>query len=141
MADYNLNRRLPPIRACLFDMDGLLIDSEDIYTFVINQILHEYGKPNLPWSIKAQLQGRPQPQVRVLFSHSYSGEHSLYGINTTGKEFILIYFSSPPYTVWSSVSKMGPATHLAGRVTEENRCTSTASVPKDTAAARCYAAD
>lgn len=76
MTDYNLNRRLPPIRACLFDMDGLLIDSEDIYTFVINQILHEYGKPNLPWSIKAQLQGRPQPQVRVLFLHN-SGEHSL----------------------------------------------------------------
>ncbi|EFE30400.1 uncharacterized protein ARB_02772 [Trichophyton benhamiae CBS 112371] len=67
MADYNLNRRLPPIRACLFDMDGLLIDSEDIYTFVINQILHEYGKPNLPWSIKAQLQGRPQPQSGQVF--------------------------------------------------------------------------
>ncbi|KAM5463555.1 putative pseudouridine 5'-phosphatase [Microsporum ferrugineum] len=48
-------------------MDGLLIDSEDIYTFVINQILREYGKPNLPWSIKAQLQGRPQPQSGQVF--------------------------------------------------------------------------
>jgi pseudouridine 5'-phosphatase len=58
----------PPVRACLFDMDGLLIDSEDIYSFVTNKILHEYGKPDLPWSIKAQLQGRPAPQVPTMCS-------------------------------------------------------------------------
>lgn len=51
------------MRACLFDMDGLLIDSEDKYTAITNAILQEYGKPTLPWSIKAQLQGRPQPEV------------------------------------------------------------------------------
>lgn len=51
------------MRACLFDMDGLLIDSEDKYTDITNAILQEYGKPLLPWSIKAQLQGRPQPDV------------------------------------------------------------------------------
>lgn len=45
-------------------MDGLLIDSEDIYTKCNNEILHEHGKPSLPWSIKAQLQGRPGPEVR-----------------------------------------------------------------------------
>lgn len=55
----------PRIRACLFDMDGLLIDSEDLYTKVTNEILQKYGRPNLPWSIKAQLQGRPQPEVRL----------------------------------------------------------------------------
>ncbi|EEP79759.1 conserved hypothetical protein [Uncinocarpus reesii 1704] len=44
-------------------MDGLLIDSEDLYTLVVNKILHEYGRPSLPWSIKAQLQGRPAPEV------------------------------------------------------------------------------
>lgn len=54
---------LPRVRACLFDMDGLLIDSEDIYTTITNQILQEHGKPLLPWSIKAQLQGRPQVEV------------------------------------------------------------------------------
>ena len=53
----------PPVRACIFDMDGLLIDSEDIYTLVVNEILHEYGKPNMPWSVKATLQGRPGPEV------------------------------------------------------------------------------
>ena len=54
---------LPPIRACLFDMDGLLIDSEDLYTNCTNEILRKYGKPDLPWRVKAQLQGRPAPQV------------------------------------------------------------------------------
>ncbi|RAL15755.1 haloacid dehalogenase superfamily protein [Aspergillus homomorphus CBS 101889] len=58
---------LPRVRACLFDMDGLLIDSEDIYTSVTNTILQEYGKPLLPWSIKAQLQGRPAPEAGRIF--------------------------------------------------------------------------
>ncbi|KAI9667799.1 MAG: hypothetical protein M1821_000618 [Bathelium mastoideum] len=50
-------------------MDGLLIDSEDIYTLCTNIILHENGKPDLPWSIKAQLQGRPGPEAtRILES-------------------------------------------------------------------------
>ncbi|KAF2735231.1 HAD-like protein [Polyplosphaeria fusca] len=57
----------PPIRACLFDMDGLLIDSEDLYTIVTNTILERYGRSKLPWSIKAQLQGRPGPQAGAIF--------------------------------------------------------------------------
>ena len=44
-------------------MDGLLIDSEDIYTICTNAVLREYGRPDLPWKIKAQLQGRPGPAV------------------------------------------------------------------------------
>lgn len=40
-------------------MDGLLIDSEDLYTICTNRILNKYGRPDLPWSIKAQLQVRP----------------------------------------------------------------------------------
>ena len=44
-------------------MDGLLLDTEDIYTKCNNMILQEYGRPNLPWEIKAQLQGRPGPVV------------------------------------------------------------------------------
>ena len=45
-------------------MDGLLIDSEDIYTNITNAVLSEYNRPPLPWHIKAQLQGRPGPAVR-----------------------------------------------------------------------------
>jgi pseudouridine-5'-monophosphatase len=57
----------PRIRAALFDMDGLLIDSEDLYTISTNTILERYGKPPIPWSIKAQLQGRPGPQAGQIF--------------------------------------------------------------------------
>ncbi|KAJ9652209.1 hypothetical protein H2198_008513 [Neophaeococcomyces mojaviensis] len=57
----------PPVRACIFDMDGLLINSEDAYTDVTNTILHENGRPDLPWSIKAQLQGRPGPAAGKIF--------------------------------------------------------------------------
>ncbi|KAI9723950.1 MAG: hypothetical protein M1812_000668 [Candelaria pacifica] len=57
----------PPVRACLFDMDGLLIDSEDLYTICTNTVLREYGKPDLPWNIKAQLQGRPGPEAAKIF--------------------------------------------------------------------------
>jgi pseudouridine-5'-monophosphatase len=44
-------------------MDGLLIDSEEVYSEVTNIILREHGKPDLPWDIKAQLQGRPGPEA------------------------------------------------------------------------------
>ncbi|CAK3994218.1 HAD superfamily hydrolase [Lecanosticta acicola] len=53
----------PAIKACLFDMDGLLIDSEDKYTICTNEVLREYGRPDLPWNIKAQMQGRPGPSA------------------------------------------------------------------------------
>jgi len=48
-------------------MDGLLIDSEDAYTRVTNTILRENGRPDLPWAIKAQLQGRPGPSAGKIF--------------------------------------------------------------------------
>lgn len=67
MLTFCSNTPPPRIRAALFDMDGLLIDSEDIYTEVTNTILARYGKPNLPWSIKSQLQGRPGPQAGAIF--------------------------------------------------------------------------
>jgi hypothetical protein len=60
----------PPVRACLFDMDGLLIDTEDLYTTVTNTLLAQCGRPPLTWHIKAQLQGRPVSAVRPLTSLS-----------------------------------------------------------------------
>ncbi|CRG83910.1 putative protein C4C5,01 [Talaromyces islandicus] len=57
----------PRIRACLFDMDGLLLDTEDRYTSMTNEILQMYDKPTLPWFIKAQLQGRPAPEASKIF--------------------------------------------------------------------------
>lgn len=57
----------PPILACLFDMDGLLLDTEDLYSLCTNTLLAEFNKPALPWSIKAQLQGRPGPAASDIF--------------------------------------------------------------------------
>jgi pseudouridine-5'-monophosphatase len=49
----------PAIRACIFDMDGLLINTEDIITLCINQLLEKYGRPAFTRSIRAQLMGVP----------------------------------------------------------------------------------
>lgn len=56
----------PRIKACLFDMDGLLINTEDMYTEATNRMLAEYGKGPLPWSVKIELQGRPGPEAAQL---------------------------------------------------------------------------
>ncbi|RDW69412.1 hypothetical protein BP6252_08432 [Coleophoma cylindrospora] len=48
-------------------MDGLLLDSEDKYSICTNLMLAKYGKPPMPWSIKAQLQGRPGPAAGAIF--------------------------------------------------------------------------
>ena len=57
----------PPVRACIFDVDGLLINSEDIYTEIYNNILRTYGRPDLPWSIKSKQQSGGR-QVLLLAS-------------------------------------------------------------------------
>jgi pseudouridine 5'-phosphatase len=51
----------PSVRACIFDVDGLLINSEDIYTEAYNNILHSYGRPSYPWGVKARQQSRGHP--------------------------------------------------------------------------------
>jgi len=48
-------------------MDGLLLDTEDKYTECVNTMLARYGRPPMPWSIKAQLQGRPGPAAAAIF--------------------------------------------------------------------------
>ena len=61
---------LPPIRACIFDVDGLLINSEDIYTEIYNSVLKSYNRPPLPWHIKAKQQSRGR-EVADPFSSSF----------------------------------------------------------------------
>jgi len=67
----------PKVRACLFDMDGmiclglglivgLLIDSERIYTEVTNIFLAQHGKGPLPLDIKVQLMGTSLNQIRLM---------------------------------------------------------------------------
>lgn len=54
-----LGTSFPAVRACIFDMDGLLINSEDVITLSTNQILEKYGRPPFTRSIRAQLMGIP----------------------------------------------------------------------------------
>jgi len=56
----------PPVRACLFDMDGLLIDTEDRYTLCHNILLAQYNTGPMTWDIKSQLQGRPAHEAVAL---------------------------------------------------------------------------
>ncbi|KAK3358099.1 putative haloacid dehalogenase-like hydrolase [Lasiosphaeria hispida] len=49
----------PAIRACIFDMDGLLINSEDMVTQSTNNLLAKYGRPLLTGSIRVQIMGIP----------------------------------------------------------------------------------
>lgn len=44
-------------------MDGLLINTEDIYTQTLNEILARYGKGPLTWDVKIHLQGLPGPKA------------------------------------------------------------------------------
>ncbi|KAI0873551.1 HAD-like protein [Hypoxylon argillaceum] len=50
----------PAIRACIFDMDGLLINSEDIITSSVDQLLAKYGRPVVSKSIRAKMMGIPK---------------------------------------------------------------------------------
>ncbi|KAK6853977.1 hypothetical protein PG995_010789 [Apiospora arundinis] len=49
--------RFPAIRACIFDLDGLLINTEDIITTAINQLLAKYERPPMTRAVRAQLMG------------------------------------------------------------------------------------
>ncbi|EED19128.1 2-deoxyglucose-6-phosphate phosphatase, putative [Talaromyces stipitatus ATCC 10500] len=59
MAPLKTEIDFPAIRACIFDMDGLLINTEDIITLSLNQLLEKYGRPRLTSSIRALLMGVP----------------------------------------------------------------------------------
>ncbi|TFK44312.1 HAD-like domain-containing protein [Crucibulum laeve] len=53
-----------PVEYVLFDMDGLMIDSEKIYTDVTNEILARYGK-EMTWDIKAGCMGKPEREAAI----------------------------------------------------------------------------
>lgn len=58
-----------PVKAVLFDMDGLLIDSEGVYTKVVNVVLEPYGFEQ-GWDLKQKLMGRPERKaVEILLGY------------------------------------------------------------------------
>lgn len=61
MADFHYDavmRFKRPIHAVLFDMDGILLDTETIYTEVTQEYVAQWGK-TFDWSIKSNMVGRP----------------------------------------------------------------------------------
>lgn len=51
--------KLPrPARCVIFDLDGVLLDTEHFYTEVTEEICRQYGK-TFDWSIKSNMIGRP----------------------------------------------------------------------------------
>jgi hypothetical protein len=63
--DRAMTDNFPSIRACIFDVDGTLVNTEDIYTEIYNKILREYGRPDYPWDIKALQQSRGTPVIML----------------------------------------------------------------------------
>ncbi|HKQ70650.1 MAG TPA: HAD-IA family hydrolase [Polyangiaceae bacterium] len=47
-----------PVTHVIFDMDGVLLDTEPVYTEVTNEVAQEYGK-TFDWSVKGDMIGRP----------------------------------------------------------------------------------
>jgi len=57
------------VRAVLFDMDGLLLDTENLYTRGTQQVLSEFGK-EYTWEFKAKLMGKRSDEVsRMMVDH------------------------------------------------------------------------
>ena len=50
--------RLRPARFVVFDMDGVLLDTEQFYTQATQQIVSRFGK-TFDWSLKGNMIGRP----------------------------------------------------------------------------------
>ncbi|MDX2470115.1 MAG: HAD-IA family hydrolase [SAR324 cluster bacterium] len=67
------------IKAIIFDMDGLLLDTEPIYTLVTQQILDSYGL-KFEWELKSRMMGQDVTiALQMLIDH--------YGLDLTPKSF------------------------------------------------------
>ncbi|ODV78080.1 HAD-like protein [Suhomyces tanzawaensis NRRL Y-17324] len=59
------------IKACLFDMDGTIINTEDLYTYCNTELLSRYGKGPLTWDVKMKVQGRPARDAHQIMIDTY----------------------------------------------------------------------
>ena len=55
-----------PVRHAIFDLDGVLLDTEPIYTDASNMVAARYGKTH-DWSIKGNMIGRPAIDAAAYF--------------------------------------------------------------------------
>ncbi|QPG73949.1 hypothetical protein FOA43_001264 [Brettanomyces nanus] len=95
-------------KACLFDMDGLLINSEDIYTKSFSKVLIEnFGKEQgLTWDVKVKLQGLQGPDACQVVLDSYQLNDV-----TTNMEFLRLT-SEEQEKLWHTVQFLPGASEL-----------------------------
>lgn len=55
----------PPIDAVLFDLDGVLLDTEPLYTLATSEVVAPFGK-TYDWSLKRRIMGRGQLEAARL---------------------------------------------------------------------------
>jgi HAD superfamily hydrolase (TIGR01509 family) len=73
--EYRVTSRLvaakrPPIQAIIFDLDGLLVDSETVSGEAMRSFLREYGHEMRPGTLEGAL-GRRMPEAIALLADSY----------------------------------------------------------------------
>lgn len=61
---------LDDVRYVLFDMDGVLLDTEQLYTVAYNHVLQEYGV-QLDWETKSAVMGRPALESAAYVIHKF----------------------------------------------------------------------
>ncbi|SAM04619.1 hypothetical protein [Absidia glauca] len=62
----------PRITHCIFDMDGLLLDTERVYTEVTQEILDQYANgAKFTWDVKSQLMGRTGDESAKMVVDTY----------------------------------------------------------------------
>jgi len=62
-------QKFRPVKCVLFDMDGLLLDTENLYTAGTQRVLSEYGK-EFTWEFKSNLMGKRTDEVaRMMIDH------------------------------------------------------------------------
>ncbi|KAL8708698.1 MAG: hypothetical protein Q9220_006423 [cf. Caloplaca sp. 1 TL-2023] len=106
----------PPVRACIFDVDGLLINSEDIYTDIYNKVLHAHGKKSLTWATKALQQSRGQiGHERILSADSLP--LSVDDFRTEAAPYSSLFHNSKPLpgvlTLLANLASASPPISLA----------------------------
>ncbi|KAI8338834.1 HAD-like domain-containing protein [Blakeslea trispora] len=63
---------MTPITHCIFDMDGLLLDTERVYTEVTQQILDKHADGvKFTWDVKSKLMGRNGDESAAMVVETY----------------------------------------------------------------------
>ncbi|PLB49702.1 putative HAD superfamily hydrolase [Aspergillus steynii IBT 23096] len=88
------DREFPAIRACIFDMDGLLINSEDMITQSVNELLQKYDRPVFNPTIRSKLMGIPDSTNGDLFHDWAELPISRDEFARESKEHMRLYFPS-----------------------------------------------